>query len=75
LGDSDEYRSSRSRPLREAAALAEIVSVHVLLQALDDLDGLVGQAELLVLGGIVGFVVAIGQESSPHQNRQTITMI
>ena len=48
--------------LREAGGFVEVSELDVVLEIADDLDGLVGEAELLVAGGIVTLVVAVGQE-------------
>src|ERR1019366_3843384 len=48
--------------LGEAGGFVEVGELDFALEAADYLDGLVGEAELLVAGGIVALVVAVGEE-------------
>jgi hypothetical protein len=56
--------------LWEAAGFLEVENVDVALEARDHLDGLVGEAELLVGGGIPRLVVAVRQEVDGREDGQ-----
>src|ERR1035441_572569 len=56
--------------LGEAGGFVEVGELDFALEAADYLDGLVGEAELLVAGGIVALVVAVGEEVDGAQNRE-----
>src|ERR1039458_3554790 len=56
--------------LGEAGGFVEVGELDFALEAADYLDGLVGEAELLVAGGIVALVVAVGEEVDGAQDRE-----
>ena len=58
-----------ARP-RELRGLIPVGDGDGLLQISGDLDGLIGERELLVRGGVEALVVAVGQEiESPPESR------
>ena len=68
LGGKGRIAVQQVARLREAAGVVEVGDVNVAVEALDHLDGLVGEAELLVGGGVVRLVVAVGQEIDRRQH-------
>src|ERR1039458_2980523 len=56
--------------LRETRGFVEVGDLDVALEVAHYLDGLVGETELLVAGGIVTLGVAVGQKVDGHQHRQ-----
>ena len=67
LGERFAYWSSRSC-LRETGGLIEIGDRGVLLQALHDLRGLVGEAVTLVGSRVVRLVVTVGQNVGDYDH-------